>query len=244
MKQILIVALTSFVLTVVTGASADDTDSETVTPETGTDLRNSDRDTEAEPKGSDTEGEKAEDTAGEAAAGPVAEAGNGADAETEGSKTETSKNSGGDTAKVTAADSKTTAETATASTEKPGQAKTDAGPPEPGPAVKSRFALQPDPPYTTHSLEVYRHEYEKNRRLQVMGKSMLAASFAMELAGAIVIEAVDWGPVGWSAFGVVGAGIAHFIASAFMLGLSKPPHHLAPPRRDIAREPNSGDIIF
>jgi hypothetical protein len=112
------------------------------------------------------------------------------------------------------------------------------------PASGLRLSLQPDPPYTAYSIAAYQEQYEKNRRLQVMGKSMLAASFAMELIGAIIIESVEYGPTAWAAFGVIGTGIAHFIASAFMLGFSKPIHHLKPPKRDVARQEAAGDIIF
>ena len=94
----------------------------------------------------------------------------------------------------------------------------------------------------------YHREYKKYRLMQVMGQSMLAASFAFEIIGTIMIEAASFGAVGWSGFALVGVGLVHFVSSAFLLGFSKPAHHLSPPpniyERRFARQYSPEQLVI
>ncbi len=65
----------------------------------------------------------------------------------------------------------------------------------------------------------------REARLQTAGKAMLAAAIAFMLAGVVLVEVDPYSlAVGDWGFASVGVGVGSFVASAFLLGLSRPVH--------------------
>ena len=81
-------------------------------------------------------------------------------------------------------------------------------------------------------------------RLQTAGKALLASAFILIIAGAALIEADPYAmAIGDVGFAGIGVGVGTFIASAFLLGLSRPVHvhdHPSERRHAIFVAPSRG----
>ena len=80
--------------------------------------------------------------------------------------------------------------------------------------------------------------YKAYRIMKATGYSLLGSGFGIVIAGVGLVEASAFGPVGMAGFIAIGVGLVHFIASAFLLGLSRTLDTiLVPPKNAIQARP-------
>ncbi len=94
-----------------------------------------------------------------------------------------------------------------------------------GPAGRHFRLKDPEPALSTD-------EIIKNARLQNWGHGLLGAGFGLILGGIALIEIDPWGDIGLGGFITVGAGIAVWTVSMFLLGFSRPVHEKVVPVSD------------
>ena len=86
-----------------------------------------------------------------------------------------------------------------------------------GPTGRHFRLKDPEPALSTN-------EIIKNVRLQNWGHGLLGAGLGLILGGIALIEVDPWGDIGLGGFITVGAGIAVWTVSMFLLGFSRPVH--------------------